>query len=71
VATELAVAVRALRLRGLAPSGAGAGKLFSSAAERLDADLNDRPLGDDVETARELLFDVWANQSESRGEGHV
>jgi histidine ammonia-lyase len=57
VATELAVAVRALRLRGLAPAGAAAGELFARAAARLDADLSDRPLGPDVEAARELLFD--------------
>ena len=57
VATELAVAVRALRLRGLAPAGAAAGELFARAAARLDADLSDRPLGPDVEAARDLLFD--------------
>jgi histidine ammonia-lyase len=71
VSTELAVAVRALRLRGLTPAGAAAGNLFAQAAERLDADLSDRPLGDDVETATELLFDAWQDQSESRGEGNA
>jgi histidine ammonia-lyase len=70
VAVELVVAVRALRMRGLAPAGTGAGDLFNAAARRLDADLSDRALGDDVEAARRLLFDEhaaaprWRAQSE-------
>ena len=56
VATELAVAVRALRLRGPTPTGTPAGELFAAASERMDADLGDRPLGYDVESARQLLF---------------
>jgi histidine ammonia-lyase len=52
VSTELVVAVRALRMRGLAPTG----ELFAAAAGRLDADLSDRALSDDVEAARDLLF---------------
>jgi histidine ammonia-lyase len=56
VATELVVAVRALRMRGRSPSGAGAAELFADAAARLDADLGDRPLNEDVEAARGLLF---------------
>jgi histidine ammonia-lyase len=59
VSTELAVAVRALRLRGIAPAGTALRELFAMASERLDADLGDRPLGDDVETSRQLLFDDW------------
>ena len=56
VATELVVAVRALRMRGVEPAAADAGGLFALAAERLDADTSDRPLSDDVEAARELLL---------------
>jgi histidine ammonia-lyase len=59
VATELAVAVRALRLRELVPTGTATGELFARAAEHLDADMSDRPLGQDVEAARKLLFDEW------------
>ena len=54
IATELVVAVRALRMRGAAP----AGDLFAIAAERLDPELGDRPLTDDVEEARKLLHHV-------------
>jgi hypothetical protein len=67
---ELVVAVRALRMRGLARAGTGAGDLFNAATRRLDADLSDRALGDDVEAARTLLFDEraaaarWRPQSE-------
>jgi histidine ammonia-lyase len=57
VATELVVAVRALRIRGLAPAGGGAGDLFAAAAQRLDDHLGDRALSDDVEAARALLVD--------------
>jgi histidine ammonia-lyase len=60
VAVELVVAVRALRIRGLAPTGTGAGDLFDAATRRLDADLSDRALSDDVEAARSLLFDERA-----------
>ena len=56
VATELVVAVPALRMRGVEPAPADAGGLFALAAERLDADTSDRPLSDDVEAARELLL---------------
>ena len=58
VAAELVVAVRALRMRGVAPAAAGAGDLFALAAARLEADTSDRSLSDDVETARTLLFDT-------------
>jgi histidine ammonia-lyase len=57
VATELVVAVRALRMRRLTPSGTHARELFARADARLDADLSDRPLGEDVEAAKRLLFD--------------
>jgi histidine ammonia-lyase len=56
VATELVVAVRALRMRGLAPSGSEAGDLYAAAAECLDPDLSDRALSDDIEAARALLY---------------
>ena len=58
VATELVVAVRALRLAGQEPVGAGTRTLWALAAERLDPDLSDRPLHPDVEAARELI-DGW------------
>jgi histidine ammonia-lyase len=58
VATELVVAVRALRMRGQAPvAGTGAGALYAAAARRLDGDLSDRPMGDDIESARALLWE--------------
>jgi hypothetical protein len=52
------VAVRALRMRGQAPvAGTGAGALYAAAARRLDGDLSDRPMGDDIESARALLWE--------------
>jgi histidine ammonia-lyase len=57
VATELVLAVRALRMRGLTPSGTQAGELFARAAARLDEDLSDRALNEDVEAAGRLLFE--------------
>ncbi|HEY2005900.1 MAG TPA: aromatic amino acid ammonia-lyase [Solirubrobacteraceae bacterium] len=58
VATELVVAVRALRLAGQQPVGAGTRRLWAAANERLDPDLADRPLGPDIEHARELI-EAW------------
>ena len=55
VATELVVAVRALRLAGQEPIGIGTRPLWVTAAQRLDPDLSDRPLGPDVEAARQLI----------------
>ena len=55
VATELVVAVRALRLAGHEPVGAGTAPLYAAAAARLDPDLSDRPLHPDVEAARVLI----------------
>ena len=57
VATELVVAVRALRLAGHEPVGAGTRELWRRAAPRLDADLEDRPLHPDIEAARSLIAD--------------
>jgi histidine ammonia-lyase len=57
VATELVVAVRALRMRGLAPAGAETGGLLAAADRRLDPDLADRALSDDIEAARTVVLD--------------
>jgi histidine ammonia-lyase len=61
VATELVVAVRALRLAGQEPVGAGTRALWQMAAPRLDDDLGDRPLHPDVEAARELI-EAWEGE---------
>jgi histidine ammonia-lyase len=58
VAVELVTAVRALRMRGVEPRRQGAAELFVDAAERLETDMSDRSLSDDVEAARLLLFDT-------------
>jgi histidine ammonia-lyase len=58
IATELVVAVRALRLAGHEPVGAGTRPLFRLAVRHLDPDLSDRPLHPDIESAR-LLIDDW------------
>jgi histidine ammonia-lyase len=58
IATELVVAVRALRLAGHQPLGAGTGPLFAAAAARIDPELGDRPLHPDVEAAR-VLIEGW------------
>jgi histidine ammonia-lyase len=55
VATELVVAVRALRLAGQHPVGGGIQPLWQAASERLDPDLSDRPLHPDIEAARQLV----------------
>jgi histidine ammonia-lyase len=58
VAVELVVSVRALRLAGYEPVGAGTGRLWRAATERLDPDLDDRPLHPDIEAAR-VLIENW------------
>jgi histidine ammonia-lyase len=55
VATELVVAVRALRLAGREPAGAGTRTLFENAAAALDENLADRPLHPDVEAAHAMI----------------
>ncbi|MBV9002794.1 MAG: aromatic amino acid lyase [Solirubrobacterales bacterium] len=55
VATELVVAVRALRLAGRTPAGAGVQELYGAAARVLPAGTEDRAFGRDVEAARELV----------------
>lgn len=57
-ATELVVAIRALRMRGVVPSGIPAAELYERAVPVLDPDMTDRPLADDVEAARRLLFEA-------------
>ncbi len=61
VATELVIAVRALRMAGQEPVGAGTAELWRTASERLDPDLGDRPLHPDVEAARRLI-EAWASE---------
>jgi len=55
VATELVVAVRALRLAGQVPLGIGNQSLWNAAAQLLSGELADRPLSPDVELARGLI----------------
>lgn len=55
VATELVVAVRALRLAGRTPAGGGTRALFDQAAAAISPAMSDRPFGRDVERAREVL----------------
>ena len=57
IATELVVAMRALRIRGTEPSGMPACELYERAAAVLDSNLEDRPLAGDVEAARRLLLE--------------
>ena len=57
VATELVVAVRALRIAGLQPLGVGNQALWTAACAVLDPDLADRPLASDLEAARRLIED--------------
>jgi histidine ammonia-lyase len=57
IASELVVAVRALRLRGVEPSGIPAAELYERAAAALDPATDDRPLAGDLEAARLLLQD--------------
>ena len=61
VSAELVLAVRALRMRGRPPLGAGARGLYEAAIGRLDPDMADRPLSGDLEAARRLLFEdaLW------------
>ena len=59
VAVELVVAVRALRLAGQTPLGAGNQAFWAAADAVLDAELADRPLAPDVEIARRLV-ENWA-----------
>jgi histidine ammonia-lyase len=62
IATELVVAVRALRLAHHDPTGAGTRPLFDAAAAKLDPDLGDRPLHPDIEAAR-VMIDGWGQSA--------
>jgi histidine ammonia-lyase len=64
ISAELVLAVRALRLRGRPPEGAGIRGLYAAAAAQLDPDMSDRPLSGDLEAARQLLFDdaLWMDE---------
>ena len=55
IATELVVAMRALRFAGRSPAGAGVQRLFQTASRVLPSDPADRAFGHDVEAARKLL----------------
>jgi len=55
VAVELVAAVRALRLAGHEPLGAGTRALYDRAAAQLDPDMRDRPLHPDIEIAHGLI----------------
>jgi len=70
VATELAVAVRALRCAARTPAGAGTGTLFALATETLPAGLEDRMFGRDVEIACGVL-DRWSRGSIEADAGAV
>jgi histidine ammonia-lyase len=61
VSAELVLAVRALRLGGRLPLGAGVRGLHAAAAARLDPEMADRALSGDLEAARQLLFEdaLW------------
>jgi histidine ammonia-lyase len=68
VATELVIAVRAMRLAGHEPVGAGTRPLFDAAAARLNPDLSDRPLHPDIEEARQFVqaWDPGRSSPETR-----
>jgi histidine ammonia-lyase len=61
IATELVVAVRALRVTGRTPAGAGTRRMFVMAARALPGGLEDRPFGRDVEAAEGVLRG-WADR---------
>jgi histidine ammonia-lyase len=54
-ATELVVALRAIRHAGRTPAGAGTRRLFELATDVLPAGLEDRAFGRDVEAAITVL----------------
>ena len=65
VATELAVAVRALEMAGREPAGAGTRPLFDAARRVLEPGLEDRRFGADVELAAGVLAE-WGGAAEKR-----
>src|SRR3954449_5842817 len=66
VSAELVLAIRALRLAGRRPEGPGIAALYDAAAGTLNEDMEDRPMSDDLEDARQLLFDdaLWMAREE-------
>jgi histidine ammonia-lyase len=64
IATELVVAMRALRITGRTPMGEGTQRLFVEATARLPLGLEDRSFGDDVEAAGGLLAAIQFLQTE-------
>jgi histidine ammonia-lyase len=64
VSAELVLAVRALRLAGRRPKGPGVAALYDAAGATLSAEMADRPLSDDLEDARRLLFSdaLWIDE---------
>ncbi len=66
IATELVVAVRALRLAGRTPSGTGTRELFEATATEITPAMVDRAFGRDVERARNVLAErSWARRQSS------
>jgi histidine ammonia-lyase len=61
IACELVVAVRALRMAGREPAGAGVRPLFATATAILSPELSDRPLHPDIEAAR-VLVSTWSRE---------
>jgi histidine ammonia-lyase len=59
LACELVAAVRALRQRGLEPSGPELGSAYRQCRDRLPADQADHPLDTDI-AAAEKLISAWA-----------
>jgi histidine ammonia-lyase len=68
VSAELVLAVRALRMRGRPPAGEGVRRRYDAAAACLSPDMADRPLSDDLEEARQLLFDTALWMEAERGD---
>jgi histidine ammonia-lyase len=70
VSAELVLAVRALRLAGRRPAGPGVAALYDAAAATLNEDMEDRPMSDDLENARRLLFTdaLWIEEEASFSE---
>jgi histidine ammonia-lyase len=62
VATELLIAVRALRSSGRTPAGDETSDLFEAATQALPPDLEDRAFGRDVDRARGVLAE-WSRSA--------
>jgi histidine ammonia-lyase len=66
IATELVVAVRALRVSGRTPAGDGSRRMFMMATRALPGGLEDRPFGRDVEAATGVVR-AWAEREIAPG----